>query len=109
MSIEEHAVSFSLEINVQKAYEDVRRLQTVLYRTLGLFDELGLPKDVRRQAREIQQAIAWLNQLRLAWIATQTAMGPLGWALAGLSIAGVFASGGGFDIGRRLARMSQSR
>lgn len=85
MSVEDRTVSFSLEINVEEAYTQIRRLETVLYRSLSLLARLGLPEKVEDMIREIQKAIAILNQLRLTLIAVQAASGPIGWALAAIS------------------------
>jgi len=77
---EDTTVSFSLEINVKPVEENIRRLQTVLYRTLGIARRLGLPDEVNKQIVAIQRVIALLNQMRLALIAVQAAMLPgAGW------------------------------
>lgn len=82
MSIDE-TVSFSLEINVEKAYEDLRRYQTLLYRGLGLVRRLtGGDENLEHAISLMQRAIAITNQLRLAMIALHAASGPVGWALA---------------------------
>jgi len=85
--IEDHTVSFSLEVNVEPAYENIRRLETILYRYLGLLRRLGLPPEQEKLIREIQITITLLNQLRLTMIAVQAASGPIGWALAGIGAA----------------------
>lgn len=91
MSVEDHTVSFSLEVNVEKAYENVRRLQTVFYRTLSLARRMGLPENLEAQIRVIQRLINILNQLRLAYIAVRAARmaagDPIAWAMAGVSVA----------------------
>ncbi len=77
---EDHTVSFSLELNVKPVEENIRRLQTVLYRTLSIARALGLPDELNQQVIAIQRLIALLNQLRLAIIAVQAAMLPgAGW------------------------------
>jgi len=89
----DEGVSFSLEVNVEKAYEDVRRLQTAFYRTLGLAAQLTGDENLQRGIRTMQRAIAVANQLRLALAALQAARmaagDPLAWAMAGLSFAEV--------------------
>jgi len=82
LSVEDHTVSFSLEINVEKAYEDIRRVQTALFRTFSILQRMGLPDDVSQGISLIQRLISTLNQLRLTMIALQAASGPLGWWLA---------------------------
>ena len=88
MSFREEAVSFSLEINVEKAYEDLRKAQTVLYRTLSLVRRLSGDENLDKAIAKIQQTIATINALRLAIAAFQAATGPLGWALALTGAAG---------------------
>lgn len=91
--IHDEGVSFSLEVNVEKAYEDVRRLQTVLFRTLGLVHRLSGNEDLNDAITLMQRTIAIANRLRLALAALQAARmaagDPLAWAMAGLSLAEV--------------------
>lgn len=91
---EDTIVSFSLEVNVEKAYEEVRRLQTVLSRTLGLAARLTGDENLERGIRTMQRAIAIANQLRLALAALQAARmaagDPLAWAMFGVSVGTVF-------------------
>jgi hypothetical protein len=82
MSFHEEGVSFSLEINVEQALSEIRKLQTVLYRSLGLMRQLGITGDLDEGIALIQKTIAALNALRLAAIAFYAASGPIGWALA---------------------------
>jgi len=86
MSYDE-GVSFSLEVNIEKAYEDLRRVETVLYRTMGLIRRLSGDENIDRAVAKIQQLIATANQARLALAALQAASGPIGWALAGVALA----------------------
>lgn len=64
---------------------ELRRVQTLLYRTLGLIRRLGLPEDMEQAVVLVQRLISAMNQLRLAAIALQVASGPIGWALAAVS------------------------
>lgn len=90
MNVEDHTVSFSLEVNVEKAAVDVRRLQTVLYRTLGLAIRLTGNDNLEEGMRTMQRAIAIANQLRLAYASLQAvrmaAGDPLAWAMAGITV-----------------------
>ena len=92
MSSEDHTVSFSLEINVEKAYTNMRKLQTILYRALGLFRRLGLPENIDHAIVRMQRFIALLNQARLATIALSAASGQYGWAIAGIGLAATVVS-----------------
>lgn len=95
MSIDE-TVSFSLEINVGPAYEEIRRLETVFSRSLGLASRLTGSEDLRQSIAVMQRAIAIANQLRLALAALQAARmaagDPLAWAMAGVAVAGAAVS-----------------
>jgi len=97
VSFRDEDVSFSLEVNVEKAYENIRRLQTVLYRTLGLLRRMGLSEELDAQIMQIQSLIAVVNSLRLAYIALQAARmaagDPIAWGMAGVSVASA-----GFDL-----------
>jgi len=90
LSYGNYPVSFSLELNVHKATEDLRRLQTVLYRTLDIAQRLGDP-NLNRLIRLIQRVITLVNALRLAYkalhLAKMAAGDPLAWAMAGVSVA----------------------
>lgn len=92
MSIEQHTVSFSLEVNVEKAYTEVRRLQSVLYGTLALVNRLTGDEDLKESIATMQQAIRVANALRLAYAALTAARvaagDPIAIAQAGLAIAG---------------------
>lgn len=87
MSTPEEVVSFSFEINVKEAYRDIRRIQTILYRTISILRRMGLPEDVEKAITLIQRLITLLNQLRLTMIALESATGPIGWGLALTSLA----------------------
>jgi len=92
MAVNDEGVSFSLEVNVDKAYTNARKLQTILYRALGLFRRLGLPENIDQGIMRMQRFIALLNQARLATIALSAASGPYGWAIAGIGLAATVVS-----------------
>jgi hypothetical protein len=102
LAIRDVPVSFSLEINVEHAYEDVRKIQTVLYRSLELARRLG-DENLDALIRKLQQVLAILNAIRLAYRALQLARmaagDPIAWALAGLTIAEI-----ALDVGTMSAR-----
>lgn len=102
MSIEDYPVSFSLEVNVEKAFEEWRRFQTVAFRTLGLVRRLSGSEDLKQSIDAMQRWIAVANRLRLAYAALQAARmaagDPLAWAMAGLALAEV-----GVDVGTELS------
>ena len=101
MSVEDHEVSFSLEVNVEGANTGLRKLYSVVYRTLGLVRRLSGDENLTNAIQMWQRAIAVANRLRLALRALQLARmaagDPLAWALAGISVAEV-----AVDIGTEL-------
>jgi len=99
---EDAIVSFSLEVNVEKAAEDLRKIQTIAYRVAGLLRRTGLlPKQIDDYMMKLQRAIMLMNQARLAAIAFHAAAGPIGWALAGVGFATLALDAGDFvmDLG----------
>lgn len=87
---EDHQVSFSLELNVEPAYTEIRRLQTVLSRTLSMVNRASGSEDLKKFTRDMQEALAMANRLRLALAALQAARmasgDPLAWAMAGVAV-----------------------
>ena len=90
----EETVTFNLELNVEQAISEVRRLQTLLYRTISLLRRLGLPEDVNAVITRIQRLIMVVRLLHTALVSLQAATGPYGIALAlvGLGTAAVTAA-----------------
>lgn len=86
MSAEDHTVSFSFEINLEPAMENLRQYQTLLYQTMALARRFGLPEDIDSAISKMQRMIMIANQLRLTIIALEAASGPVGWALAGVGL-----------------------
>ena len=90
MSIDE-TVSFSLEVNVSKAEDDVRRLNTLFYRTIGLAQRMFGTENIPAGILLMREAAAVANQLRLAYRALQLARlaagDPIAWGLAAVSVA----------------------
>jgi len=77
---------------VQDAYVEMRKLQTVIYRSLSLARRLG-GENLKELITIAQRAIIIINRLRLALRALQLARmatgDPVAWALAGISAAEV--------------------
>ena len=86
-NVADETVSFSLEINVEKAYENIRKLETVLYRSMGLLQQLTGSPEIDRALAQIQSVIVALNQLRLVIAQLQAVSGPIGWAMLLTSLA----------------------
>lgn len=84
----EETVSFSLEVNTERADKSLRRVQTVLYQTLSLLRRLsGGNENVREVIDQLQTLNMVLNRVRLTAELFLTASGPIGWALFAISAA----------------------
>jgi len=82
MSAEDHSVTFNLELNVEQVIENIRKYETLLYRSLALAKRLGLPEDISQQIEKIRQLIMAIRLAHTSMIALEAASGPVGWALA---------------------------
>jgi len=95
-------VKVEIQIETTKMITQLEKVQVLLYGTLGILRRLGLPEEVDSAILKIQRIIAALNMLRLALYAVEMASGPVGWAMAGVGIAGTVLSTGDlmYDLGR---------
>ena len=82
----EETITFNLELNVEQTIHEIRRLETLLFRTISLLRRLGLPENVSETAAKIQRLIMTIRMLHTALVALETATGPIGWALAVVGI-----------------------
>ena len=92
----EETVTFNLEINVEQTFSQVRRLELLLYRTIGLIRRLGLPENIEEAISKIQRLVMVIRLAHSAIIAFQVASGPIGWALAAVSIGTAAVTAGEF-------------
>jgi hypothetical protein len=89
----EETVTFNLEVNVEKAFSNVRRIELIVFRVLGLWLRicrlLNLPEDspINRVIEKVQHLTMVIRTLHTAAILLQTASGPIGWAMAGIGLA----------------------
>lgn len=101
MSYDE-GVSFSLELNVGPAYEEVRRLQTALSRSLSFVRRLSGSENIDAFCDKCLRAVAIANQLRLALAALQAARmaagDPIAWIMTGIAGAEALISGAEFAV-----------
>lgn len=92
---EQENVVFNLEVNTLRASGDVKKLETIVHRTLGLYNRvcriLGIPDDspLNKAVTKVQHLVMIIRQLTTAVTLLQVASGPIGWASAGLAVAGV--------------------
>jgi len=89
----EETITFNLELNVEKVLSSSRRIEFILFRVFGLWAKfcrlLGLPEDssIMVITQRVQQLTMIVRQLHTSAILLQTASGPIGWAMAGISFA----------------------
>ncbi len=83
---EEETVTFNLELNVEQCIDNIRQIEALLYRTMGLLHRLNLPDDIEQGIARLQRLIMTIRLTHTALIALEAASGPLGWALAGVGI-----------------------
>ena len=99
----EETAIFNLELNVEQALSEVRRLETLVVRTLGLVKRFGLPEDINSAISLIQRMTMTIRILHTAMIALQVASGPIGWALAavGITAAAITAYDVAYEMGSK--------
>ena len=83
-------VSFTLQLTVDNAVTELRRVQTLAFQTLSLFRRMGLPDEMDAAISKLMQVISVINQARLALLAFQAsrmaAGDPIAWATAGVAV-----------------------
>lgn len=91
---DQETVTFNLELDVSQSYDSVRKLETVLYRGIGLvrkiLKQFGLDEESATIDQIIfkgQKVIMTIRLMTTAVTAFYAASGPLGWALAGIGVA----------------------
>lgn len=98
MSQQQEQVVFNLELNTVGASSSVSKLQTALYRALGLYNRicrlLGVPDDspLNKLITRVQGLVMITRQLTTTVTLLQAASGPVGWAMASIGVAGVVVS-----------------
>lgn len=97
----EEDVSFNLELNTSRSETNVRKLELVVFRALGVYNRfcrlMGVPEDspVNQIVAKAQHLTMIIRQLHTASLLLNAAAmtTPVGFAMAGLSVAGVAISG----------------
>jgi hypothetical protein len=90
---EQELVIFNLELNVEKAFSNVRKIEMLAYRALGLLGRinklLGLPEDspFNQMVIRVQRLTMIIRTLHTSAVMLQAASGPIGIAMAGVGIA----------------------
>jgi len=78
----EETVVFNLELNVEAAFDNVRKIEMLTYRTLGLLGRLGLPENVREALALAQRLAMTFRLLHTAMVALAAARAASGDVLA---------------------------
>ena len=90
----ETEIQYSLTVNTEMTYSEVRKLETVIVRVLGYIKEMsGGNPDLIKAIEVIQRTILALRSLQLAIRAVQLSSGPIGWIYAGTTIIAAGISG----------------
>ena len=104
MSLEE-TVTFNLELNVEKSFTSLRRIELIIFRVLGLWGRLcrmlGLPEDapVVVIVEKVQRLTMVFRQLHSTILFLEAASGPIGWAMFAISATGTALTA--IDIGQQ--------
>jgi hypothetical protein len=95
-------INYELKVDTTKTARGLLKVQTLLYGILGILHRLGLPEPIDAAIVKIQRLISALNMLRLTLIGVEAASGPIGWAMAGIAVAGTVLTTGDlmYDMGR---------
>lgn len=96
MSMPTETTSFEFEARgTQRTLGNIRRLITSLqslqaagHTTLWILERLGLPRNVADAIRVLTSLYTTIQMVSTALAALEVQMGPVGWALLGITIAG---------------------
>jgi len=94
MSTTDESVSFSLEINVDRAVSEIQRTMTGVNRLLSILGKYIGDPTIDGAIRKLQDFLTIINQVRLALLALDvvTLASPSSWLLAGVSAVSAFVS-----------------
>jgi hypothetical protein len=84
----EETVTFNLEINTEQVISNARKLETILFRLIGILQRMGLSEDITAAMMKIQRLIMIVRILHSALIAMELG-NPYTAILAALGIASV--------------------
>ena len=80
-------IQYSLTVNTEMTYNEVRKLEIVLVRVLSYIEKLtGGDPTLAKLINTIQSIIVTIRTLQMAIRALEMASGPIGWAYAGTSL-----------------------
>jgi len=83
--LSEETVVFNLELNVERALSSARQLETLLFRSLGLMRRLCGDENVDAAIAKFQKLVMTIRLAHTTLILFESASGPIGWAMLGVS------------------------
>lgn len=89
-------IQYSLTINTELAYSDIRKLEITLMRVLGYLKTMIGDERIDRAIMKVQQFISVLRVAQIAMRAFEAATGPVGWAYAATTLVAVAITAGEF-------------
>jgi len=95
----EETVTLNLELNVEQTMSELRKVELLAYRSLGLLKRLGLPEDIEQGIEKLQRLIMTIRLAHTAIMAFQAVLlagTPIGWGLAIVAGASAAFSAGDF-------------
>lgn len=85
---EDVEVQYSLTINTELTYSEIRKIEIMLVRVLGYIRRLTGNESLNQAIIWIQRAITTMRTLQMMVHAMEIASGPIGWAYAAVSAIG---------------------
>lgn len=97
--LSEETVTFNLELNVEQCLSNIRRMETLLFRTLGLLRRLSGNESIDAAISKIQRLVMIIRLTHSAILLLEKASGPIGWAFAIVGISTAVVSMSDFALG----------
>jgi hypothetical protein len=83
-------INYSLMLNTELTYGELRKIEIIFMRVLGYIRRLaGGNEDLAACIEWIQKTIMWLRQMQMMIHAIEIASGPIGWAYAAVTVVGM--------------------
>jgi hypothetical protein len=70
------------------SYGELRKIEAIVFRIMGLIERLGLGKDINTIINNIQRIVMMIRMLQVTIHAFEVASGPIGWVYAGVTAVG---------------------
>lgn len=79
-------INYLLTVSAEDAMTELRKVERLLFRTLSLFERMGLSPDVQQAINQLQRLIMTVRSVQVAINLMYAASGPVGWALAAVGL-----------------------